>query len=75
MISTRTACAADRDRSSTLAALATVAAAVALLLAGGQGAPHAAVAPRGSHAPTHYASPFVRLFPARDVWGQYERTR
>jgi hypothetical protein len=62
-------------RSSTLAALATVAAAVALLLAGGQGAPHAAAAPRGSHAPTHYASPFVRLFPARDVWGQYERTR
>jgi hypothetical protein len=78
MISTSTvrqARAVDRDRSSALAALATVAAAVALLLAGGQGAPHAAVAPRGSHAPTHYASPFVRLFPARDVWGQYERTR
>jgi len=62
-------------RSSALAALATVAAAVLLLLAAGPRAPHAAVTPRGSHAPTHYASPFVGLFPARDVWGQYERTR
>lgn len=62
-------------RSSPVAAVATVAAAVALLLAGGQGTPHAAAAPRPSHAPTHYAGPFVGLFPTRDVWGQYERTR
>ena len=62
-------------RASALAALATVAAAATLLLAGGQGAPRAAVAPRGSHAPTHYSGPFAGLFPARDVWGQDERTR
>src|SRR5204863_5535978 len=62
-------------RASALAALATVAAAAALLLAVGQAAPRAAGTPRGSHAPTHYSAPFAGLFPARDVWGQDERTR
>ena len=55
--------------------MATLAAAIALLLAGGQGAPQAAIPPRVAHAPTHYESSFAGLFPTRDVWGQYERTR
>lgn len=59
-----------------MAAVATLAAAAALLLSGGRDVPHAARAvPRATHAPTHYASPFVGLFPARDVWGQDERIR
>jgi hypothetical protein len=54
-------------------ALATLTVAVVLLLTGG-GAPGAAANPRASHAPTHYSRSFAGLFPARDVWGQYERT-
>ena len=63
-------------RSSALAALATLAAAAALLLSGGREAPNPAPAlPRMTHAPTHYESSFAGLFPARDVWGHDLRTR
>ena len=61
-------------RASPLAALATVATAVALLLAAGPSAPGAETRPRPAHPPTHYSAAFAGLFPARDVWGQYERT-
>jgi hypothetical protein len=56
---------------SPLAAVATVAAAVALLLAAGP--PRAQTRPQPAHPPTHYSAAFAGLFPARDVWGQYER--
>jgi hypothetical protein len=58
---------------SPLAAVATVAVAVALLLAAGPSAPRAGTR-QPAHAPTHYSAPFAGLFPARDVWGQYERS-
>jgi hypothetical protein len=60
---------------SMLTALATVAVAIALLVSGGHQAPRAKVAPRAGHAPTHYEFTFASLSPARDVWGQDERTR
>jgi hypothetical protein len=57
------------------AAVVTVAVALALLVTGAGAAPPAAPVPRAGHAPTHYENAFTGLSPARDVWGQYERTR
>jgi hypothetical protein len=62
-------------RPSPLAAVATVAVAVALLLAAGPSAPRAGTRPRPAHPPTHYSAAFAGLSPARDVWGQYQLTR
>jgi hypothetical protein len=59
-------------RASSLAAVATMAVAVALLLAAGTSAPRAETKP--AHPPTHYSAAFGGLFPARDVWGQYQRS-
>ncbi len=60
---------------SALAAGVTLALSFALLLAGGGAAPRAATVPRAGPAPTHYQNAVTGLTPARDVWGQYERTR
>ncbi|MDX6519483.1 MAG: hypothetical protein QOJ31_178 [Gaiellales bacterium] len=59
---------------SPLAAVATAAVVVALLLAAGPSAARTGPRPRPAHPPTHYSAAFGGLFPARDVWGQYERS-